>query len=229
MDKTSRLKPKKTTGTPQSVTTYFSKDVFKQPKARGTVLLNKMAGSQDSEDEDDSTLSHQDFILMIQKLEEKVAQAVELALETATTAQEDIQHLQTAEEWSRNKIMIAENKLKDRNLKFRGILEQAECEVQLKIFLASWIETLMYRKTLKPITSKLQEHNVRFKWLLPCELAVSHQGTCLLAHDLNSGYKLLNTLTIAHDLPAPSSVEEFDSQHTTRGPRWTRSKKGIPP
>ncbi|KAL8169573.1 UNVERIFIED_CONTAM: hypothetical protein K2H54_052607 [Gekko kuhli] len=114
-----------------------------------------MANAPESEDKDTAALSRQDFLFTIQKLEEniaeqihsaihaasqplsselksiteilsEVAQAAESALESATIAQENIQRLQTTEDWSRTKIMAIENKLRERNLKFCGIVEQVE-------------------------------------------------------------------------------------------------------
>ncbi|KAL8174462.1 UNVERIFIED_CONTAM: hypothetical protein K2H54_046112 [Gekko kuhli] len=85
----------------------------------------------------------------------KVAQAAETALETATTTQEEIQQLQRTEDWTRSKIMSMDNKLREKNLKFRNLPENVEQESDLKTFLASWIsKALQLEDGVQPLIDK---------------------------------------------------------------------------
>ncbi|KAL8221731.1 UNVERIFIED_CONTAM: hypothetical protein K2H54_074427 [Gekko kuhli] len=200
----------------------------------------------------------------------EVAQAAESALEAATTTQEDIKSLQQAEEWSRSKIMLLENKLRDHNVKFRGLPEKSEGESQVKNFLATWLSTELsledgvaplidsayrmgpltkrnektprdiiatipdsrtreHRKNLKPITLKLLDNNVRFRWISPNEFMTEHQGQRLFAHDISSGIKLLDTLGIRHAIPTSMGEDDIEAQTRKLAPRWSRPTRGAPP
>ncbi|KAL8182314.1 UNVERIFIED_CONTAM: hypothetical protein K2H54_052762 [Gekko kuhli] len=69
----------------------------------------------------------------------EVAQAAEAALETATSTQEEVRQLQRTEDWTRSKILYLEDKMREKNLKFRNLPEKAEESGDLKTFLATWI------------------------------------------------------------------------------------------
>ncbi|KAL8174588.1 UNVERIFIED_CONTAM: hypothetical protein K2H54_049491 [Gekko kuhli] len=153
MGRTTHLKAKKNQGSPHPVSTYFSKEVTRMPSGRATTLTDKMADG--TETTADSTLSRQEFLQVIHRLEEnissqihseihtaiqpltaelkvitetltEVSQAAEDTLERAISAQEDIQHLYEADDWAKIKILMLENKMRDRNLKFCGIPETSE-------------------------------------------------------------------------------------------------------
>ncbi|KAL8221356.1 UNVERIFIED_CONTAM: hypothetical protein K2H54_066477 [Gekko kuhli] len=155
MGKTTKPKLKKVDGTLQSVTTYFSKGTSKQLPESASATHEKMAAATESDENDDTAISRHEFILTIKQLEaniaeqiheavhaaiqpltselktitetlSEVAQAAESALNGVTAAHDDIQRLQEAKEWSQTKLMALENKMRDRNLKFHGLPEQAE-------------------------------------------------------------------------------------------------------
>ncbi|KAL8220785.1 UNVERIFIED_CONTAM: hypothetical protein K2H54_054720 [Gekko kuhli] len=85
----------------------------------------------------------------------EVAQAAETALETAMTTQEEVQQLQRTEDWTRSKIMSMDNKLREKNLKFRNLPEDVEQESDLKTCLASWIsKTLKLEEGVQPLIDK---------------------------------------------------------------------------
>ncbi|KAL8221126.1 UNVERIFIED_CONTAM: hypothetical protein K2H54_059734 [Gekko kuhli] len=168
MGKTNAGKSKKNTAS--SVSSFFAKSTPGKSPVEDTPHQPKMAAAARVSQEDDTPLTRQDFMDAFHALEDniaeriqtavqkaiqplsndlkaitetlsEVAQAAESALEAATTTQEDIKSLQQAEEWSRSKIMLLENKLRDRNIKFRGLPEKSEGESQVKIFLATWLST----------------------------------------------------------------------------------------
>ncbi|KAL8185618.1 UNVERIFIED_CONTAM: hypothetical protein K2H54_056007 [Gekko kuhli] len=193
---------------------------------------------------------HQSIQVAIQPLSEElktitetlseVSQAAETALEGAMAAHQDIQQLQRAESWARDKIMMLENKLKERNVKFRGFPESAEGEEEIKTFIATWLAKTLnlednvapyidnayrHRRNLKPIIQKLNAHSIRFRWSSPSELTVVHQGQRLSASDLHSGCRLLRSLNVdidPQDLPDPDPEPTQDADTFQR---WIQVKR----
>ncbi|KAL8221480.1 UNVERIFIED_CONTAM: hypothetical protein K2H54_068445 [Gekko kuhli] len=60
-------------------------------------------------------------------------------------------------------------------------------------------DALHIRRVLKPITQKLTESGIRYRWLQSGYLQVKHQGTVLKADDLDTGTDMLRALGL--DLP----------------------------
>ncbi|KAL8181220.1 UNVERIFIED_CONTAM: hypothetical protein K2H54_049943 [Gekko kuhli] len=274
MGRNSNPRTKKTTGTPLQVSSFFTKETAPQEKGRDTPQPPKMADSEPPE-EDGTTLTKQDFLQAMRELKgeisdqiqqsiqqaiqplsdelktitntlAEVSQAAETALEGAMAAHRDIQQLQNAEVWARDKIMALENKLKERNIKFRGFPESVEGEEEIKIFIATWLAKTLdlednvapiidhaYRvgpitkRNLKPIVQKLNANSIRFRWSSPSELLVIHQGQRLSAIDLQSGCHLLRSLNIDFDFQDILEFEPEPTQEADSFQRWIQVKKKL--
>ncbi|KAL8169366.1 UNVERIFIED_CONTAM: hypothetical protein K2H54_047881 [Gekko kuhli] len=154
MGRTSNIKNKKVATNLQLITDFFSKDDLKTGTGCKDASVHKMADGVVSTEDNGMVLFHHEFLTTILKLEEnivdqissglkpftnqlenltetlaQVSQAVESALEGTISTQEDVQRLQSLEEWTRIKIMMLENKMKEQNLKFRGLPEKIEEQV----------------------------------------------------------------------------------------------------
>ncbi|KAL8219218.1 UNVERIFIED_CONTAM: hypothetical protein K2H54_013534 [Gekko kuhli] len=264
MGKTNAGKSKK--NTTSSVSSFFAKPTPEKTPAKDSPQQPKMAAAARVSQDDDTPLTRQDFMDAFHALEDNIAeriqtavqkaiqplsndlkaitetlseaaQAAESALEAATT-QEDIKSLQQAEEWSRSKIMILENKLRDHNVKFRGLPEKSEGESQVKIFLATWLSTeLSLEDGVAPLidsayrTGPLTKRNEKTPRDIIATIPDSRtrEGQRLFAHDLSSGLKLLDTLGIRHAIPSSMGEEDIEAQTRKPAPRWSRPTQGAPP
>lgn len=58
------------------------------------------------------------------------------------------------------------------------------------------MEILLKRKFLRPITDKLKEKKIRFRWNAASDIVVVHEGAQLRVGDLEAGRILLNELNV---------------------------------
>ncbi|KAL8206909.1 UNVERIFIED_CONTAM: hypothetical protein K2H54_034811 [Gekko kuhli] len=126
-----------------------------------------------------------DKLELLQSALQEIALTAEAAVENAIANQEGIRNLETQEKWAREKILTLENKVRERNLKFRGFEEKAEGTTELAIFMK-----------LKPIATQLQEAGVRYKWLPTGAMQIRHQNKTWTIEDLDGGKIVLQSLRI---------------------------------
>lgn len=74
---------------------------------------------------------------------EQVSQTADSAMDLAITNQDTTRQLQTQQDWATDKIIAIENQLKLKNLKLRGFPEGCEENTELRIFISTWLATLM--------------------------------------------------------------------------------------
>lgn len=212
---------------------------------------------------------------IIEKMEEmgdkltQTAQTAEAAMELALTVQQDSQQFHRHEEWATDRILLLESRVRQRNLKLRGLPEKEEESADLALFGSHWLASalsleegvaptllrayrigplhhprfqgpgdilielqddhtkrkilqsarekgyLLYKDTqililpdlppeifqkrwrLRPITTALQEAQIKYRWSSISDVLVQHQGSTLRASDLDTGRCLLQTLGLA--------------------------------
>lgn len=73
----------------------------------------------------------------------KIEQLAETALEASFATQEDIRTLQHHENWAQEKLLTLANALYQHQLKFHGILEDEEGTMELSVFMANWLASVL--------------------------------------------------------------------------------------
>lgn len=84
-----------------------------------------------------------DQISALHKDIQQIAQTADAALEASIASNEDIRQLQSHERWAKEEIVTLKTKLRDKNIKIRGLAEKAEGNMELSSFLASWLATCL--------------------------------------------------------------------------------------
>lgn len=79
-------------------------------------------------------------------------------------------------------------------------------------------ETLQRRRELKPITARLRDAKVPYRWVSYYKLSVLHLGKPLQAVDLSSGRELLNTIGLSSLETLPDTPSDKNDQK----PSWSR-------
>ncbi|KAL8182692.1 UNVERIFIED_CONTAM: hypothetical protein K2H54_062073 [Gekko kuhli] len=148
MGRTNAAKTKKNLNASSTVSSYFTKNKSEDTLGKKQQPPSKMAAAEESDREDNAPLSRRDYIDAFRALKDDIADQIQTAVQkaiqplsnelkiitetltevaqAATAAQEDVKSLQLTEDWTKNKIMALENRMRDRNLKFRGIPENSE-------------------------------------------------------------------------------------------------------
>lgn len=70
------------------------------------------------------------------------AQTAEAAMELALTSQQDVQHFHCHEEWATERILLLEIRVRQRNLKLRGLPEKEEESADLALFVSHWLASV---------------------------------------------------------------------------------------
>lgn len=84
-----------------------------------------------------------DQISALHKDFQHVAQTAEAALEASVASHEDSRQLQSHERWAKEEIVTLKSKLRDKNIKIRGLAEKAEGNMDLPSFLEAWLATCL--------------------------------------------------------------------------------------
>lgn len=83
-------------------------------------------------------------------------------------------------------------------------------------------QTLTMRRALKPLTSLLQERQIKYQWRLPFQLRVFHDGKRALFHTLGDLPRFLSTLELPQvslpDWPLPPTTLDLPFR-----PQWQKS------
>lgn len=82
-----------------------------------------------------------DQIAALHKDIQQIAQTADAALEASIASNEDIRKLQSHERWAKEEIITLKSKLRDKNIKIRGLPEKAEGSTDLPSYLAFWLVT----------------------------------------------------------------------------------------
>ncbi|KAL8207005.1 UNVERIFIED_CONTAM: hypothetical protein K2H54_039003 [Gekko kuhli] len=111
-------------------------------------------------------------------------------------------------------VQFADGRTRQRILKeaaSRGFIPYKDSCVQ--VFPDVPQEALKIRKLLKDTTSRLQQENVRYRWLASGGLQVSHKGSTLQATDEETGRALLEALKLSEpmDISGRSAKRRHDS------------------
>lgn len=103
----------------------------------------------------------------------------------------------------------------------RGIFKFQEYEVH--VFPNISAEALSIRHALKPLTAKLNEAGIRYKWLITGHLQVIHQGKPMRAGNMMEGQDILYNLGLAKpsDLPETGQKKRRRESPTTPN-RWNK-------
>ncbi|KAL8181274.1 UNVERIFIED_CONTAM: hypothetical protein K2H54_051621 [Gekko kuhli] len=83
-------------------------------------------------------------------------------------------------------------------------------------------EALKIRRSLKETTARLQQENIRYRWLASGGLQVSHRGSTLQAMNEETGKALLETLKITE--PMDTSGRSAKRRHESPGSPERSSK-----
>lgn len=84
-----------------------------------------------------------DQISALHKDIQQIAQTADAALEASIASNEDIRQLQAHERWAKEQIVTLKSKLRDKNIKIRGLADKAEGNMDLPSFLAAWLATCL--------------------------------------------------------------------------------------
>ncbi|KAL8199246.1 UNVERIFIED_CONTAM: hypothetical protein K2H54_038490 [Gekko kuhli] len=87
-------------------------------------------------------------------------------------------------------------------------------------------EALKIRKSLKETTARLQQENIRYRWLASGGLQVTHRGSTLHAMDEETGKALLEALKITE--PMDTSGRSAKRRHESPGSPERNSKVSPP-
>ncbi|KAL8221184.1 UNVERIFIED_CONTAM: hypothetical protein K2H54_060769 [Gekko kuhli] len=124
-------------------------------------------------------------------------------------------------------VQLADGRTRQKILKEalrQGFLPYKDSRVQ--IFPDVPQEALKIRKLLKETTSRLQQENVRYRWLASGGLQVSHKGSTLQATDEETGRALLEALKISEPMDISGRIGK--RRHDSPGSPTRSSKLSSP-
>lgn len=113
----------------------------------------------------------------------QVAQTADEALEAGVTIQEQICNMKLQSDWFRDEILTLENRVKGKNLIFRGLVENAEDSIDLAVFMVNWLAAVFKVESgVVPLVERAywQGSAKNPKRQLPREVANCHTKTMIL-------------------------------------------------
>lgn len=106
---------------------------------------------------------------------QQIAQTADAALKASIASNEDIRQLQSHERWAKEEIITLKFKLRDKNIKLRGLAEKAEGNLELPVFLANWLAScLQLEEGITPLILRAYRVGNAMSWKVkgPCDVII---------------------------------------------------------